>query len=905
MFQYALDWTCARPTSTCELSASGWSARSGTSLPKLEVPRERLAAMLEYAAVLARLESADATAVYRDALNFARDAGQAAEYAARLRLIEHFADLGDLQSAREELVHVSEGVREARVFAETGRPNLGRRRAFAMPPDAGTFVVGAQLALAADEPEAALRLAQRVALPPDGHDLALEAEVAAVSAAAHAATGWHQWPAALEAVGSRDETWLAHAGPAGRRVLATRAAIELRVLGNRRAAQDTLALGAGFASVGHDDEAVELALLNAEVADRDGARLLTDLSRRLAREGAPVRQRVRVAVEGIVRGDVRQHAPALIAALARIRPAGAAVELLSGLARAAPTRHRRLRDAILRVIRDASTESLDGDDEQRQRLRLAELERVAGSTALLRTVIGSHIPGEDPRQECAWISLLARAIGDGHRFDPAARHACEELETLARTVPSLAAACALELAWARAHAVGFEDPVVARALSIVRGTPPPESPPSLALARLRELEARVRQLRPAGAYRLYERLGAVADLTRLGDEQREWTTDAVFEILEDGLEDLTKPASGDAVAWTLVKAVAEQSDSAAERFAEVLEPGLEFSLRPTGQMHVAMSTSRLHAIPWELAAPIVRMTRGLPPEYALVRLVQSALNVAYDARLATDGVLGRVTAGSIRMFQEAWRFEADGRPSVELLYHLWRSLPPDLERPIALVVGPAYASADTESFSGYKRDYAAHGFLVVDAQVRTLAELDQVGRRIGARRAPVAVIHICAPLVDAGGAAALDVTGARTARALGADAEEAEALTSAGLDEFLARALPRGDPALLVLDATRTKGALEVALQLCLRNLLAGQVLEAGRVDAIVAMGLMRESARARAGEILADAAARAVPVGAAVAALADALKAAAGFPDGRLAIDGVALFAQDPIMPAPFAPGI
>jgi AAA ATPase domain len=768
-------------------------------------------------------------------------------------------------------------VQEARFLLAAGQPaGAARAAADAATVGRGTvrnraLALRARALLEALQPNDALEacasapdLAEMTAAGDRASAEALAVSFAAVSAAANALKG--QVTAALTTLDRAERLDAARAGAPARRLAAARLQIELRAVGDFRAASGTLDRVWPLVVNADDYDALLVRLYRVEwQAEGLGERGIAAAELRLliadlVADGAPRSHRVRAAIAGLALGDPEaDHLEALVRELELVQPPAARLGMLRELRRVARigdgAAGERLRDLTGSTPADGTPEVPDPGDARLLRLTAVEVERaVAGNhpaADVLRSVRGGGL-----WVDAEWIEAAARIGLEGGTADRA--HGL--LRRLATSEPGRAAAAALAVAGARLGRQASPDYGALDALAIAEGALAGQEGPSRQFALLAELRGRqAGDLADANrAASLYDRLGDRPGVARIeaiahGREERSQPYELLIPIGASPPYVTSDPGS---TAWQLAELFAQDWRRLAASLAEQLKmlahqqdvPLLHEPLR------LVLHDHRLHVVPWELALAAER-----PPAGSLVR--------AQPLHRAEEWL--REVFGAFA--------DAPSRTPLEAVLDWWRA---ELFLPRALVVDALDLPVDDAT--------AAYADAGIDAMHVQLWDVEELARYA---KEPINVLHLRATLSEARGGAGLDLTMNR-----------GPAVPAKELRRIVAGMRTLGAAPLIVLDPPDPPDPVEATRQLCLRNTFAGELFELGLTSSVIAAGLLPGPLRRESQRALADVLALGMGIGEATATMRARTVSAAERDDRSLmAAWAIAAFTVHPDLPAPF----
>ncbi len=268
--------------------------------------------------------------------------------------------------------------------------------------------------------------------------------------------------------------------------------------------------------------------------------------------------------------------------------------------------------------------------------------------------------------------------------------------------------------------------------------------------------------------------------------------------------------------------------------------------------------------------------------------------------LATDGLLGPDTRLALAALQERIGVRPSGEPDAATVHRIHADLMGT--RPAVTVVR---TSLDVEeralrgsSTSGVPVDmlYRRRGFDVVLVDGARLQALPHL-----LAEQPTALVHFTAGLVEAGGAAALDLDSDQAPPGSALEQVAPYRLTATALDRLLQGLVPKP---VVVLDVPGPRSPREIATQLLLRNAFAGDLFAMGDARGIVATGLARYAAQQRLYEAMIGALAGGAELGQVVNAIRSLVRDFPGpqDPQHAMAFGATTLFARNAAVRLPWA---
>jgi hypothetical protein len=247
----------------------------------------------------------------------------------------------------------------------------------------------------------------------------------------------------------------------------------------------------------------------------------------------------------------------------------------------------------------------------------------------------------------------------------------------------------------------------------------------------------------------------------------------------------------------------------------------------------------LHALPWERTLPtgveVFRAPGRAGGRPAALRRAQLALGELGLSGVAADGLEGPATAAALERFQRERGLAVTGAVDPATMRALLVSQAVRAGgkadgMPVLVVRPPQRASKEARrgfAISGMSPEQAYAGWGVTVRVVETTrAEAIQ-----GALRdwRPV-IVHVCAGFVDARGTPALDL-------APGQHEYQIELLFPTVVERLVATSLPL--PPLVVLDVPAPPTPEEAMVQLLLRNAFAAELTQRGKLEPVLATGLV------------------------------------------------------------------
>jgi hypothetical protein len=693
-------------------------------------------------------------------------------------------------------------VQKARFLLAAGQPASAARAAADAAAAGRGAVRHRALALRARALLEALNPNDALAACADAPDLAemteaadrASAEAVAVSFAAVSATASALRGQATEALATLDRAErldAARTGAPARRLAAARLHIELRALGDFRAANSTLDRVWPLVINADDYDALLVRLYRVEwqaegLDDRSIAAMkLRELIADLVADGAPRGHRVRAAIAGLALGEPEadHHLETLIRELELVQPPAARLGMLRELRRVARIgggpAGERLRDLTRSRPEEGMPEGPEPDDALLLRLTAAEVERVVSGNHHAADVLRS-VRGGGAWMDAEWIEAAARISLEGGTAD----RAFGLLQRLAAREPGCAAPAALAVAGARLGRQSSPDYRAMDALAIAERALAGQDGPSRDLALLAELRGRhAGDLADANrAASLYDQLGDRAGVARIetiahGREERSEPSELLIPIGASPPSVMSDPGS---TAWQLAEQFSEDWRRLAADLAERLDELARQQDVPLRHepLRLVLHDHRSHVVPWELA-----LAAENPPAASLVR--------AQPLHLANEWL--REAFGSFAA--------APSRTPLEAVLDSWRA---HTTLPRALVVGTPDLPIDDVT--------AAYADAGLDAIQVRLGEPEELSRYA---KESITVLHLSTTLSEARGGVGLDL-GMR----------DGPAVPVTALRRIVVGMTSLGAAPLIVLDPPDSPDPLEATRQLCLRNAFAGELFE-------------------------------------------------------------------------------